>query len=181
MIYFSVDGSEVQPRRTVVGLDKCNACHFKLSLHGGSRNNTQYCVFCHNPNTVAGEDEEGGGVSIDFRMMVHRIHAGAQLEKPFVIGRSDFSDVEFPGVLSNCDTCHVNDSQQLPLNRDLLQVTDPQGWLNPVGPASAACLACHDSLEAASHALVNTSLLGESCSACHGPDKAFSVDRIHAQ
>ena len=69
----------------------------------------------------------------------------------------------------------------MPLSRTLSDVTDPSGYLNPVGPTAAACLACHDSIDAASHALVNTSALGESCAACHGQDKEFSVDRVHAQ
>jgi len=184
IIYFPVDGSPVEPRRTVVGLDNCNACHYKLSGHGGNRNNPQYCVFCHNPNTITDEGGENEDMdeAIDFRMMVHRIHSGGELERDYFLGGHNFAHVEFPGTLQKCETCHVNDSQQLPLSRDLLDVTDPQGWLNPVKPASAACLACHDGIEAASHALVNTtSLLGESCSACHGPDRAFSVDKIHAQ
>ncbi len=48
-------------------------------------------------------------------------------------------------------------------------------------PITAACLACHGSQEAASHAFVNTSSLGESCSVCHGQTAEFSVDRVHAR
>ena len=120
-------------------------------------------------------------------MMIHRIYNGAELERDYTIyGHNssvhNYNGVHFPGSLNNCNMCHVNESQQLPLSRDRIEVTDPRGWLNPVGPTAAACLACHDSIEAASHALINTSeLLGESCSACHGPDREFSVDRSHAQ
>ena len=52
MVNFSVDGSAVQPRRTVVALSNCNHCHVALSLHGGLRNNTEYCVLCHNPSNT---------------------------------------------------------------------------------------------------------------------------------
>src|SRR2546428_10308872 len=34
VISFSVDGSTMQPRRTVVALANCNSCHYSLSLHG---------------------------------------------------------------------------------------------------------------------------------------------------
>ena len=40
VIYFSVDGTPVQPRRTVVALANCNKCHVDLELHGSLRNDT---------------------------------------------------------------------------------------------------------------------------------------------
>jgi OmcA/MtrC family decaheme c-type cytochrome len=181
VIYFPVGADPVEARRLIVDRQKCNSCHFDLALHGGNRKNTEYCVFCHRPDATGEGESEEIEESIDFRMMVHRIHTGAELERKYVVGGHDYSTVHYPGFRQNCDGCHTGGSQQLPLNRNLLQVTDPQGWLNPVGPAAAACLACHDSLDAASHALVNTSALGESCAACHGPDKEFSVDRSHAR
>src|SRR5205823_12215081 len=56
VINFSVDGSKVQPRRMVVDINNCNQCHTALSVHGGLRNQTQYCVLCHNPSqTDAGQ------------------------------------------------------------------------------------------------------------------------------
>ena len=50
VFYFSVDGSTVQPRRTVVAETNCNQCHVHLTLHGNRRNDPQYCVLCHNPS-----------------------------------------------------------------------------------------------------------------------------------
>jgi OmcA/MtrC family decaheme c-type cytochrome len=180
-IYFPVDGSPVAPRRAVVSLDKCNACHGELSLHGGNRNNIDYCVMCHRPNAATAAQGTDPGESIDMRMMVHRIHSGAELTRKYGIGGADFSHVEYPGFRQNCSGCHVGNSQQLPLRQDLLKVSDPMGWLNPVGPEAGACLACHDSIQAASHALANTSALGESCATCHGPSADFSVDQVHAR
>src|SRR5262249_22119186 len=46
---FSVDGSKVTARRTVVALKNCNNCHARLSLHGENRNAIEQCVLCHNP------------------------------------------------------------------------------------------------------------------------------------
>ncbi len=193
-IYFSVDGSPVMPRREVVSREKCNDCHADLALHGNNRKSIEYCVMCHHPNaddSPVRPADQMPAESIDFRTMVHRIHTGKELSRvqagePYIIfgfrgSVNDFSHVGYPGMRSNCSGCHINDSQQLPLAMTHIDVQDPRGFLNPVGPESAACLSCHDSLQAASHALANTSALGESCAVCHGPGKQSSVDRVHAQ
>jgi OmcA/MtrC family decaheme c-type cytochrome len=52
VVYFSVDGSPVADRRTVVQIGNCNQCHISLQLHGTLRNNTEYCVMCHNPSNT---------------------------------------------------------------------------------------------------------------------------------
>ena len=52
VVNFSVDGSAVAPRRTVVAEANCNNCHVALSLHGTLRNNVEYCVLCHNPSNT---------------------------------------------------------------------------------------------------------------------------------
>ncbi len=188
VIYFSVDGKPVEPRRTTVALSVktpgapdrgCNACHAVLALHGGNRNNPEYCVFCHTPTTVAPEDE--GGESVNFALMVHKIHTGEELARDYTVGSHEYKHVRFPGDRRRCDWCHVGDSQQLPLSPNLLPVQDPKGLLNPVGATTSACTACHGEIYAASHALANTSQLGESCAACHKPGAEFSVDRVHAQ
>jgi cytochrome c553 len=57
---------------------------------------------------------------------------------------------------------------------------DSRGFINPVFPTSGACLACHATVDAASHALVNTTSLGESCFVCHGPNGDYSVAKVHA-
>ena len=75
----------------------------------------------------------------------------------------------------------MNGSEQLPLKGDRLNVTDPRGWLPTAGPVTAACTSCHGSKDTASHALVNTSLLGESCAACHGEGLEFAVSKAHAR
>jgi len=171
----SVDGSKPQPRRTVVATDKCNACHKVLYFHGGNRNSTIQCPICHNPTAV------GGQTSIDFPVMIHRIHTGRDLTRPYALGNTSFNDVGFPGDRRACEICHVNESEQLPLTPGLLNVNYPGNVLNPMGPATAACTGCHDSVPAASHALSATNSLGESCAACHGPNGEFSVDKVHAR
>ena len=189
VIYFSIDGSEVVRRRTVVDRELCNACHGNLSLHGNNRKSIDYCVVCHRPDATDAEvrpADQMPSEAIDFRTMIHRIHSGSDQGREYIIygfrsSLHNYSSVEYPGNLTNCAGCHVGNSQQVPLNQDLAQVTDPRGFLNPTGPETAACTACHASIQAASHALANTTALGESCAACHGPGRDASVNASHAQ
>jgi len=203
---FSVDGSPVAPRRTVVALSNCNHCHVALSLHGGLRNNTEYCVLCHNPsntdasqraNAVVASDKALPPQGINFSLLVHRIHDGVNVVpaggKPYIVvgymgSHNDFSNVLFPGMspegeatyLQDCALCHANGSEQnLPIG--LNPVTDPQGWINPVQPASSACSGCHVSKPEASHFLANTTSLGEACNVCHGAGAQFAVDAVHTE
>ncbi len=177
--YFSVDGSKVQARRVVVSTDKCNSCHAGnfYGFHGGSRNESQECGACHNATYNSGSG--AAAFSINFPALVHKIHGAEMLTRPFKVGSSDFSGVGYPGNLRDCNQCHVNNSQQLPIAA-VAQVVDPSGYIPLMGPTTAACLSCHDTKDAASHALSNVNAVGESCAACHGPDGDFSVDKVHA-
>jgi OmcA/MtrC family decaheme c-type cytochrome len=177
--YFSVDGSKMAPRRQVVSTAKCNNCHFQISFHGGNRNDVGECVFCHLPSGVAGTG--AAAESIDFRMMIHKIHTGEELHRGYKLGNTDFARIAYPGDRRDCAACHVNGSEQLPLQAGLLPVSDPKGPLNPMGPVTAACTSCHDTVTAASHALANTTRLGESCDVCHGTGLEFSVAKVHAR
>jgi len=206
VVYFSVDGSPVASRRAVVALSNCNQCHVALSIHGTLRNNTEYCVMCHNPaNTDASTrasatnaaDKAAPPQGINFNLLVHRIHTGVNqaANRPYIVvgfggSHNDFSDVLFPALgptgeasdTANCSLCHVNGSEQSDLAlTGLNPVTDPQGPINPVQPFTSACTGCHMDIATASHALSNTSSLGEACNVCHGTNGAFSVDQVHAQ
>ncbi|HZU25962.1 MAG TPA: OmcA/MtrC family decaheme c-type cytochrome [Bryobacteraceae bacterium] len=206
VMYFSVDGTSVTPRRTVVAETNCNQCHVALSLHGTLRNNPEYCVFCHNPSNTdvsmrplakVASDKTAPPQGINFSLLVHRIHDGVNVTanggKPYIVvgyggSHNDFSDVLFPAMspegsatyLQNCSLCHANGSEQnLPIG--LNPVTDPQGWMNPTQATAAACSGCHVSKAEASHFLANTtSQLGEACSVCHDGNSQFSVDSVHA-
>ncbi len=205
--YFSVDGSTVAPRRTVVAIANCNGCHVSLQLHGALRNNTEYCVMCHNPsNTDASVRPTATVVAqqklpnqgIDFNKLVHRIHFGPNAaadgaKYPYVVighggSVNDFSQTLFPplsptgeaGATQNCSMCHVKTSEQtLPIG--LNPVVDPQGWINPIQRVAGACSGCHTSEAESSHFLGNTTTLGESCTVCHSSGAAYAVDAVHAQ
>ncbi len=245
VVYFSVDGSAVAPRRQVVAEANCNRCHAELSLHGGLRNQVEYCVLCHNPSNsdfttrptaVVAAQQTLPNQGIAFDLLVHRIHTGLNLEADFgrdytVVGHggsiNDFSNayatlpasmassntgVRYPAMdptgavhdTANCSMCHIGPGAvvttlngsttpltlgtetNLPLG--LNAVVDPQGPI-PSDPAiTAACTGCHASISTASHALANTTTLGESCIACHGSSANYStlgldysVSAVHSQ
>jgi OmcA/MtrC family decaheme c-type cytochrome len=186
---FAVTGDMIDPRRMVVDDMKCESCHSNLSLHGENRHNAGgYCQTCHMPSATDEEVREPGDTpqSIDFRYMVHKIHRGADLENGYVVlgyrsSVHDYSHVEYPGDLRNCEACHVDDSYTLPLPANLEMVETPRDFFTPMGPETAACLSCHDSKAAASHALSNSSDIGEACAACHGTGKTYDVEKVHAR
>jgi OmcA/MtrC family decaheme c-type cytochrome len=207
VVYFSVDGSPVADRRTVVQLSNCNQCHVNLSHHGSLRNNTEYCVFCHNPsqtdasqraNAQVPSDKGAPPQGVNFNLLVHRIHYGVNMQafnRTYIVvgfggSHNDFSGTLFPAMAPNgratdtrnCSLCHVNSTEQDDLAlTGLHDVVDPQGPINPVKPITSACTGCHVDLPTASHALANTTSLGESCVVCHGTGAAFAVDQVHAQ
>ncbi len=185
----SIDGSPMAPRRTVVTLDKCNSCHFSLSLHGDNRNKIEQCVLCHNANEtdVARRPATAGAPqSVNFSSMIHRIHTGKEGTREITIygfggSINDFSDVGYPGDRRDCTQCHVNGSENLPLAGDRLPVKDPRNLVTTLGATTAACVGCHQSKDALSHAIANTTAIGESCAACHGINSEFSVSKVHAR
>jgi OmcA/MtrC family decaheme c-type cytochrome len=176
VFYFSVDGSPVSPRRQVVSIDKCNACHLKLSMHGSQRNQIQQCVQCHNNKKT-----DSAGTAIAFKLMIHRIHTGEDLQIPYTIGKTDMTKIVFPGDRRDCAKCHVNNSEQLPLPAGLLPVDTPNEPYTPLGPVSAACLGCHTDTAVYAHAYSMTTTIGESCASCHGANEDASVSRVHAR
>jgi OmcA/MtrC family decaheme c-type cytochrome len=205
VINFSVDGSAVTPRRQVVDIAKCNACHVTLSVHGENRNQIEMCVLCHNPSETdvarrpsaqVAADKNAPPQAVNFSLLIHKIHDGSALNaigQPFIIvgfggSHNDFSSVTFPafdtsgsvGNVKNCGMCHVNGSEaNLPIG--LNDVTTPQGLENPTPATTAACTACHATKPEFSHAVANTTQFGESCTTCHAADGAFAADKVHAQ
>jgi len=190
---FAITGTAVA-RRSVVDIAKCNVCHGVLSLHGNNRTDEPgACVVCHNPNsTDASRRPSSAGVltggvdgkleeAIDFRTMIHGIHAGQASkggfrEKGITIygfsGANDYSAVVFPGKLNNCTVCHIGTSYQLtgiwapPTANGILgttTTTDPAAHTTTgpaasdaadnlrISPTAAVCSSCHDSAVAKVH------------------------------
>jgi OmcA/MtrC family decaheme c-type cytochrome len=205
VIYFSVDGSAVAPRRTVVAMANCNACHSYLEVHGSLRNNVTYCVLCHNPSNTDVSVRSTATVAaqqllppqaINFPLMVHKIHTGVNLPtlgaSYTIIGHggsvNDFTTTRYPAMgptgavqdLAECYMCHTGGSEAvLPIGKNA--VTDPQGLLNPSPATTSACTACHLDTGSFAHAVINTSAqFGESCAVCHGKGAAYDATAMHA-
>jgi len=205
VIYFSVDGTPVVKRRTVVAAANCNACHVSLELHGGSRRNPEMCIMCHNPSLTDSSTRPTAVVAaqaalpaqgVNFNLLIHRIHTGVNLPalgaSYTVVGYqgsiNDFTKILYPPMgptgtptdTENCSVCHVSSSEQtLPLG--LNPTTSPQGLINPAPAITAACTGCHADAPSAAHFLANTDSLGESCTVCHSTTGQFSVASVHAQ
>jgi len=174
--YFSVDKSPVAARRQVVATAKCAACHVNLGfVHGGTRAATQECTICHNPALSDGTS----GQSVNLATQIHSIHRGENLANPYVLGTTNYQDVRFPGDLRDCTACHMTGTYLVENVKAKALVASPGGFTKTTPPISAACQGCHDDEATASHALANTTVLGESCAACHSAGEEFSVDRVH--
>ena len=189
-VSFSIDGSPIKLRRVIVTTQKCDACHDHLEAHGGIRNEISHCVLCHNPNATdapvrPADQQPPQGIA--FKMMVHRIHTGENQQSDYTIygfggSHTNFMDLAFPGDLRDCEKCHLPNAQELPVQAGELPVQNPRGFINPEGPATAACLGCHTDQASAAHAQLNASpTLGEACVVCHRPTAQFSVDSEHAR
>jgi len=189
ILYFAVTDAAPQARREIVDLDKCNACHDTLALHGGQRFAIEECVICHNPmedDAVVRPEEELPAQSIHFKFMIHRIHTGHELTQDFTVygfrgSVHNYNEVAYPGDRRNCEACHMPGTYGLPLPGSALPTITMRDPYTPMEPGTATCLSCHDSIDAAAHAFVNTAPFGEACSACHGDNREFSVEKSHAR
>ena len=181
--YFTVDKSAVVARRQVVDTAKCSACHANLGfIHtasgltgGGSRAAVQECVICHNPTLVDGTSSQ----SVNLAWQIHSIHRGDNLANPYVLGSRNYQDVRFPGDLRDCTACHFAGTYRVENVGAKALVASPGSFTPTTPPISAACQGCHDDMATASHAYANTTIIGESCAACHKATEEFSVDRVH--
>ena len=175
-------------RRQVVDIAKCNGCHSSLSLHGENRNQTEYCVLCHNPQQYGTAQRRAQ--AINFAQMIHKIHSGEGLTAAGLSlsrsGRPSLTTcasrhVAEPegGDTAKCYMCHVNRSEAVfPIG--LTPVKDPQGLLTPARrPPQPAPPATWKSVLA--HVVSQTDAKqGESCDICHGAAASFSVLKVHA-
>lgn len=212
---FAITDATPVAYRRIVDIAKCNDCHQQLTLHGDGRtDNAELCAACHNPNAtdivrrVAGTDcETGTGTlddqAIDFKVMVHAIHAGAIAGyKVCGFGNSahDYSEVVYPGKLNNCEGCHLPGTYYPPDPSMALATTidaapdrsTPLGDV-AVSPGAAVCSTCHkgesarlhmqlsggsfDAIKAADGTIPGAPL--ETCRTCHGEGRSADVKVLH--
>ncbi len=188
--FFTVTDKTVTARRNVVDLAKCNKCHDKLQLHGSNRNTIEACVICHNPATTDMAQRTAGtntpAEAIDMKIMIHKIHTGEELAGDYTVygfGKRaiNFNEVLYPGDRRDCLQCHLAGTYTVPLPSVVTPSTTPRGYWDPTRPTAAACLGCHDSIEAAAHAYLNTASIGEACAVCHKESAEAGVSKVHAR
>jgi OmcA/MtrC family decaheme c-type cytochrome len=216
--YFSIDESDGNPvaRRTVVSQDNCLGCHGQLVLHGANRTDTiEGCVTCHNPRNTDkstrdvavnpptdGKDEE----SLDFKTMIHGIHAARLRQNPLqIVGFGGFSThvydtdtVQYPQSTQNCVACHAPGTFGIPLAAGVLaptndtaaDVSDPTDD-RVTSTVSSVCASCHDGATAQAHmeanggnfdttqADIDSGAVLEQCEICHGSGRVEDVAIVH--
>jgi OmcA/MtrC family decaheme c-type cytochrome len=196
--YFSfVPAGGTPGHREVVAISACNQCHGKLIAHG-SRIEIALCILCHN----AGANKFSSGASIDFKVMIHKIHMGPNLPSGAYFKTSlfaNFSTMTYPvfssdsfanGVPLDCTKCHQKGTDTFgnPFGADV------DKW--KTNPAIATCTTCHDttsfdgSTTGTVDGVANITLtphaggvqVDGSCAGCHpstGSDFDNSVPGIH--
>jgi OmcA/MtrC family decaheme c-type cytochrome len=125
--------------------------------------------------------------SINFRVLIHRIHRGAEANNPAIIygggaTPTNFGDIVFPGDLAACQTCHVAGTYSLPLAKGVQPTTITQAGkvVSITLPIRSVCTACHDSTAAGGHIELMTTTSGiETCEVCHGAGREFDITKVH--
>jgi len=182
---FVPDGSPVKDSRTIVETNTCKACHgVEFHGHGGDRLTVENCVVCHAPNTKDAQS----GESLDFKVMIHKIHAGGELASiPGPDGKvwddpstsaneaadnghyaiwgdkntkHEWGRGEFPAVLKNCIKCHQGSGANV------------DNWKKV--PSRVACGSCHDTVNFATGAnhKGGRQTDDDKCASCHPPSGA---------
>ncbi len=185
----------LQPRAVISSGDTCNTCHTDLAAHGFGRRGLDTCLVCHNVPGVEDAPKYNysawyvgptPGATMDFRTVLHRVHAGKELTRPYEVNGVflatpypvTYDTIGFPsfkGGVSECTKCHgaTNTAWKEPAPRSHPLATVPvRTW-------AATCSSCHDSAAAQTHFFVQSYAGQESCSVCHGPGKEFSVELSH--
>jgi OmcA/MtrC family decaheme c-type cytochrome len=93
-IDFRLGGSAVLASRALVGQENCDSCHVSLRYHDGRFTRVALCVLCHTSGAEDANDAQIGGgtpgVSIDFRVLMHKLHDARHL--PSVLGVTTLAD-----------------------------------------------------------------------------------------
>ncbi len=158
---FVPSGNALTETRDIVATESCNQCHTNLALHGGNRTDTPYCVTCHNPTST---DSQSGN-TVDFTVMVHKIHRGANLPGILAAGSgakysifgfrntehvyaentdgTSVTGTHFSQDIRTCTNCHVSEEDKA-ANPSItaLATIDGDNWKN--NATIEACGSCHD-------------------------------------
>jgi OmcA/MtrC family decaheme c-type cytochrome len=161
-------GATAASGREIVATAKCNECHKQLGgipggnpesaaagFHGGSRNDTQYCVVCHTAQRKYGRSEaaydastltlSGSTYVVDGRSLgdmpnnIHHIHLGKHLAKEgYNYGGVGYNEVLYPQDVRNCTKCHDGS------DTSTAKTAQGDNWMS--APSRLACGGCHDGI-----------------------------------
>ena len=184
--YEASEADFATPRRAIIDVGLCNDCHGRFLLsnqkHSGLRgaNNPEACMGCHTTEYA------GGNGSRDIGLLVHSIHASDFRETPY--GGYTAEKLQYPGDISNCESCHVDKAYTLPLSliREPLKTTS-SAYSSALG---SVCSSCHDSALAKSHMTSaggaifdvdfdTANAVVETCDVCHATGKSADVEVVH--
>ena len=172
--------------REIVDTATCDTCHTQLSAHGGARVEVQYCVMCHNPGTTDPYSDN----TLDFKVMVHKIHTGNSLPSIqtagggtdttptlnlgyWIVGYraslNNFNTVVFPQDTRNCTSCH---------NQTHPNLTQAANY--KTAPTMEACGACHDNVNFATGANHSSGIIANDtqCATCHGSNSTIDNSQL---
>ncbi len=190
---FVPDGSPVTETRNIVETATCKQCHGEeFHGHGGNRLTVENCVTCHNPS---GTDAQSGE-SLDMKVMIHKIHAGAELASlagpdgkvwddltttavdesadngsyaiwGYKTTKYEWADVEFPAVIENCRKCHQGAGAEVDNYKTV--------------PSRAACGSCHDDVDftVGTNHQAGSQVTDANCALCHTANAAIGAVKAH--
>jgi hypothetical protein len=195
---FVPDGATVTEKREIVETETCKSCHgTEMFGHGGDRLTVENCVTCH----VAGTNDAQGGESLDFKVMIHKIHAGGELKSlsgadgilwndpatpldesldngeyaiwGYQNHKTEWWKVGFPAIIENCTKCHQGSAAQA------------NNW--KTNPSRTACGSCHADVNFATGANHTGGIQrnDQTCSTCHpsegeiGDPIPFPIPAVH--
>ena len=159
-----------------------------LEVHGSLRNNTEYCVFCHNPSDTDAStravatnpaDKAAPPQGINFAMMVHKIHTGLNLKDQF---SQDYVIVGFGGSHNSFGVAFASVPASIPNTGVRYPAMGPTGAVQD----TAQCYVCHTNgseavLPIGKNAVIDPQGLlnpapttTSACTACHLNQSAFA-------
>ncbi|HUO37187.1 MAG TPA: OmcA/MtrC family decaheme c-type cytochrome, partial [Mycobacterium sp.] len=161
--------------RAIVDDQTCLNCHKGIAAHGGARTEVQYCSVCHNPSSY----DASTGNTLDFKVMFHKIHMGANLPSVVAGGSyyiagymnhvSDYSNINFPtGDLRTCSMCHNESDTSSP---------DTVGWRD--NPGMEPCGSCHDDVDFVNGKNHLGGVTNAQCATCHGPSSTIVTNSTY--
>ena len=162
-VWANATGTGLVARRQIIEPGACQACHANLGafttnyvaytgtapnqkttainqFHDNYMNDGSSCIFCHytTGNT--------GGWSYNAKTWVHALHAAGFRNQAYT-GQANFPGIIYPGILNDCEACHVPGSYDFQNSANAAQIpgmlwdtvaTGAGGTLSTSNPATFA-------------------------------------------